>query len=95
MFNEVVSIAMAVFVVAVIAIRCFMGRASPGDLGTEASEWALSIVIILCLISDMAVNWILAVAADNISGTPAGKDLGSITVYVMYIMFILLPIGNT
>ncbi|KAF2731005.1 hypothetical protein EJ04DRAFT_567191 [Polyplosphaeria fusca] len=90
----VASCSIVAFVALLIAIRITLGRESPGDLATECLEWFAGVLGAICIISYIACDWILGIAANNLSGAPAGRDIEFILVYCFYSISTLISLGN-
>jgi len=49
-------------------------------------------ILCICFVGDMVLNWILAVAAQNLGGLPVSEDLGLIATFAVFTITTLLPL---
>ncbi|KAF2192800.1 hypothetical protein K469DRAFT_717395 [Zopfia rhizophila CBS 207.26] len=90
----VCSIGIVAFVAVMVGMRAFIGRELPGDLAQECVEWTGGLLTSFWVIGGMLFDWVLAVAANNLSGVPRGGDFDVIATYAFYIVATLIPLGN-
>ncbi|KAF2477193.1 uncharacterized protein BDR25DRAFT_339180 [Lindgomyces ingoldianus] len=90
----VCALSIVTFTTLTIGMRFFIGRENPGKLSEEFGEWTVGLLMGITMMSGMACDWILAVAANNLDGVPSGRDMEVIASFVFYFVAALIPVGN-
>ncbi|KAF1958612.1 hypothetical protein CC80DRAFT_545943 [Byssothecium circinans] len=86
----IVFLGVFVAVIIVMAIRSFIPQTDMKFF--ESCAWSLLSGLIFC--GDICCNWVLAVAAGNISGLPTRHDTGFVAVHIAYVIAMLAPLAN-
>ena len=77
-----------------LATYFLIARGADRTLKDELKSCGMTFLITPWLMGGFVCDWVLAVAADNMTGVPTGENKEFLAIYISYLFAVLVPLAN-